>query len=556
MDQINTSSPAEHSLQENLSRENCSQGNPSADNSLQEMEKRIGHFCCFGIGSLIYAVFYTFCLYRNPSGITFPFFIGGTLFYFLLFLKKSGISAKKDTIFYVTALMLLGISNFCTDDGSILFWNGVVIFVLFFCFMIHSLYDDESWDLSQYLSAVVRTVFGAVGSVGRPFSDLGLYLKFRKESRGLKDGKGRYIVFGLLLCIPLLMVVLFLLGSADMVFASLMEDVMKNIRIPDHLFGVFFTLAFAFFASYCVIAYLAKRSIPAESADRRTGEPVLAITVTFLLSAVYVIFSGIQIVFLFFGKTELPDGRTYAEYARQGFFQLLFVCVINLSLVLICLKRFEESRVLKILLTLISLCTYVMIASSAMRMILYMKYYYLTFLRIFVLWALAVIFLLMTGVLVNIYRARFPLFRYGVLTVTVLYIALSFSHPDYLIARVNTSYMLTGVKSEFFENTGRYPDVDYLKNLSADAAPVLLALDRTDFFENSLRLTEDGNDVWWFSQYASGIKEKYENMNARCFNLSRFRAGRLLKKAGSVNRSAPDQTSSDPAGPAAGDSDS
>ncbi|MFR8843778.1 MAG: DUF4153 domain-containing protein [Waltera sp.] len=70
-------------------------------------------------------------------------------------------------------------------------------------------------------------------------------------------------------------------------------------------------------------------------------------------------------------------------------------------------------------------------------MIIYIRYYYLTFLRIFVLWMLAVLFVMFIGVLINIYRESFPLFRYGVVMVTVLYLALSFSHPDYIIARVN-----------------------------------------------------------------------------------------------------------------------
>ena len=30
-------------------------------------------FPFMGIGSLIYAAFYTFCLYKNSSGITYPF---------------------------------------------------------------------------------------------------------------------------------------------------------------------------------------------------------------------------------------------------------------------------------------------------------------------------------------------------------------------------------------------------------------------------------------------------------------------------------------------------
>ena len=176
-----------------------------------------------------------------------------------------------------------------------------------------------------------------------------------------------------------------------------------------------------------------KENVP----DKRTGEPMLAITVTSVLSIIYLIFSGIQIVYLFFGNMELPYHYTYAEYAREGFFQLLFVCLMNLALVLICLGRFKENKILKTILTVISLCTYIMIASSAMRMIMYIRCYALTFLRIFVLWSLAVIFLLMTGVVISIYKERFPLFKYSMVLVTVLYLGLSFSHPDYWIAKYN-----------------------------------------------------------------------------------------------------------------------
>lgn len=100
-------------------------------------------------------------------------------------------------------------------------------------------------------------------------------------------------------------------------------------------------------------------------------------------------------------------------------------------------QLFRESKVLKVIMTIMSLCTFIMIASSVMRMTIYIRYYYLTFLRIFVLWMLAVLFVMFIGVLINIYRESFPLFRYGVVMVTVLYLALSFSHPDYIIARVN-----------------------------------------------------------------------------------------------------------------------
>ena len=43
-------------------------------------------FPFMGIGSLLYALLYTICLYHNPSGISYPFYIGGTCLFFCFFL--------------------------------------------------------------------------------------------------------------------------------------------------------------------------------------------------------------------------------------------------------------------------------------------------------------------------------------------------------------------------------------------------------------------------------------------------------------------------------------
>ena len=140
----------------------------------EEKENRIRHFQFFGMGSFLYALFYTFCLYHNASGITYPFFVGGTLFFFFLSLKKSGISAKKDSVFYVVSLLLLGISTACTDAWNIIIMNKMGIFVLSFVLMLHSFYSDDSWNLSTYILRICRLILGSVHIIGRPFSDLHL----------------------------------------------------------------------------------------------------------------------------------------------------------------------------------------------------------------------------------------------------------------------------------------------------------------------------------------------------------------------------------------------
>lgn len=182
--------------------------------------------------------------------------------------------------------------------------------------------------------------------------------------------------------------------------------------------------------------------------------------------------------------------------------------------------------------TIMSLCTFIMIASSVMRMIIYIRYYYLTFLRIFVLWMLAVLFVMFIGVLINIYRESFPLFRYGVVMVTVLYLALSFSHPDYIIARVNIANAPGG-------------DFSYLSDLSADAAPVIIPYMESlgyDFGAYELEnptdiMSEDTQAQWWGSYQPKGFgyyylnhnKKRLDQTSLRTFNISRYMARKQIE---------------------------
>ncbi len=174
------------------------------------------------------------------------------------------------------------------------------------------------------------------------------------QGKNGKIAKGRYVLLGILILCPLLVIILALLASADLVFRELFIHLFDYVE-PIDIFMVCFMIVTMFFASYSFIAMLNRRVIKEECVDKRNQEPVLAITITSVLAFVYLIFCGIQIVYLFLAKIEgLPDGQSYASYARQGFFQLLAVCVLNLAIVLICLSLFRESRVLKGILTVIS----------------------------------------------------------------------------------------------------------------------------------------------------------------------------------------------------------
>lgn len=493
-----------------------------------ETKKMKENFQIFGLASFLYACLYAFCMYRNSSGVTYPFFVAGSLCYICYCFAKLEISLKKGSVFYTVSMMLLAVSTFCTDDGRIIALNKLGIFLLTISFLLATLYDTRRWNLSKYVGAICQ-MFMAIGELDRPFRDAGWYIKNKMKS---KNSKVLYVVLGLVIAFPIFMVVLPLLISADAVFRNMTERLLEHLRLGNILL-VIFMWAFMFLASYCILSYLCKKTINQEVKDGRRGEPMIAITIATLLTLLYLVFSVIQIVYLFMGNMTLPSGYTYAEYAREGFFQLLAVSVLNLIFVLIGLGCFKESKVLKGILTVMSLCTYIMIASSAMRMIIYIRWYYLTFLRIFVLWGLAVLFLLFTGIIISIIKEGFPLFRYSMVTVTLCYMVLSFCHPDYFIARVNVASTDLETRSAFFEGEP-YEDYRFLSHLNADAAPVLIELMIEEGYDLNAYYQEDPSDkayevgvrsnerTGFGYYYLDRLKERNAHNGIRTFNVSRF----------------------------------
>lgn len=464
-----------------------------AGDELTEQQKVTmrARFSILAPASAIYALFYAFCLYKNTAGITYPFFAIGSLLFFFLCMQKLGISVKKDSLFPVISIVLLGISTCLTNDARIIFFNKLGLFLLLIYFLIHQFCQDKDWDFGKYLGSIVVSCFGAIGKMAQPFRDGNEY---RKEKEGF--GKGMYVVLGLCIVIPLLMVVMVLLMSADLVFEQVIDRFLKNIHLGD-FFGVFFLMIAVFFFAYGLLVWFFEKNLSEEVKNKRTGEPILAITVTSVLTLVYLLFCGIQIFSLFLGNMELPDGYTYAEYARRGYFELLTVIILNCILVLVGMKRFRDSTILKAILTVMSCCTYIMIASSALRMVMYIRMYHLTFLRILVLWSLAVLTLLLTGLIIQIYHEQFKLFRYCMTVVTVFYLALSLAHPDYWIAKYNVAHM-----------EEEYTDFYYLRRLSADAAPVMAdAFGKTDETRH---------------RYEKNLEQEIEYMNWRTFNVSVF----------------------------------
>ena len=460
----------------------------------------------------IYAVFYTFCLYKNTNGITFPLFAIATIVVYCLFLKATGEKIKTFSYVLIGFITLLSVNVCMTTSVPLLVFDKIFMCGLFFVLFLYNLYDEKTWDATRYFLAVGSVIVSTVSFILDPILDI---VRISKD-RGEKEEKARkknttvlYVLLGLAISVPLLCVILPLLLTSDIVFMETFRKIFSFKIDKDFTWMVVLTILI-FFTGYALIKRLCARQgwLETPVADKRNANPVISITISAVLLVFYGLYSGIQVIYLFLGFGTLPKGYTYADYAHEGFFQLVFVCLINLILVLICRKFSKDNKVLKLMLTFICSCTYIMLFSSAYRMILYIGAYGLTFLRVYVLWALAVILLAITGAVVLIYQEKMPFVKYSMAVIAATWIAFSMSRPDTYIAEYNLS-MHTGE---------RY----VVENLSEDAVPVIMAhRDRLD----SMEPIEDA-----MRRFDRRYKDYGLSKDFRTFNFAKFNAAKALGK--------------------------
>jgi hypothetical protein len=155
-------------------------------------------------------------------------------------------------------------------------------------------------------------------------------------------------------------------------------------------------------------------------------------------------------------------GLTYAEYAREGFNQLLVAAALTLAVVAAALRFSPPGRRVAIRVALGVLCalTVVVLASALHRLDLYQDAYGATRLRFAANAGILFVAALLALVSAALVSGRFAwLPRASTATATLALLALVAVNPDLRIAERNLDRADT--------------DERYLRGLSADAAPAL-----------------------------------------------------------------------------------
>ena len=312
-----------------------------------------------------------------------------------------------------------------------------------------------------------------------------------KSVSSKKDNKSiaRGVLFGLLIGLPIIIVVLMLLSSADTMFSYYMSQL--NIgSIMGHLLLTLMIATFLFSLFWCY--RYEGRADAFEVNVKRNWQVATAVTILFLLSIVYLLFSIIQFRYLYAnGANHLPDGFSFTAYVHHGFGELNVVAVINILIIgmfkMMVTPNSKNAKItLNTFLSLMVLFTVNMLVSSMWRMYLYQDSTGYTPLRLYVDIYMVFVLVALVFIMVWIWSKGFSVASMIASTAVIFYIALNLANINGSVAYLNI---------ERYKDHNQKADLVYLNSLSYDA---INELKDNNVYEKSMWQDSFGNRKNWF----------------------------------------------------------
>jgi len=307
-----------------------------------------------------------------------------------------------------------------------------------------------------------------------------------------REGLLRHIGYGLLIAAPFVMIFGLLFSSADMIFA----DWLERLNVWEYSWRALRTLLLVM-VGVGLFTTLVRGNGSVEFRQWTWKMPVATVGVVLaLLNLLFAAFVAIQIKY-FFGQANyvLNSGLTYAEYARQGFFDLAAVMVIAAIIVVAVYRSYASvarSWLVTILQTVFVAQVAVVAVSALKRMSLYQDMYGFTTLRLYVEWFIYfALILLVLAAAALITRFSFRRFAGAVLAFALVAgTIISWINVDRLIAANNIARWYNGHEL----------DTEYLSTLSLDAAPAVADLIRSEAFVKLAKSQQDDIERYWVNK--------------------------------------------------------
>ena len=307
--------------------------------------------------------------------------------------------------------------------------------------------------------------------IGRMGSALqGIRAARKQSSRGGK--KRGAALAGLAAAIPILAIVIPLLMRSDAAFEGLV-GLLPEFDWSEPFVSAVLGLpaAWVLYTVAAALQHSPHRDAPAPAARKL---PVVSVnTALGSLCGVYLVYLLSQLAYIFGGFSGiLPEGYTLAQYARRGFFEMAWLCAINLTVIALAVgltrKAGNIARSTRWLCLFVGVVTLFFVCASCAKMLLYIEVFGLTRLR--VLTQVILVFLGITTVLVCIwlFLPKFSYMKPVMLVGLALGALVAWTDVDTVVAAYNVNGYLSGQLETV--------DTAYLQKLGSGAVPYLARL--------------------------------------------------------------------------------
>ena len=475
--------------------------------------------------SVLLGILSDILFYKKPLGISYPIFVVAFYGVFLWNLRYKIALTFSFGWFLTIPIVALSSTYFFFSNQVLALLNFLIIPVLIIAqTILITEANKHQWYDERFFKDILHGMFTrALGNTTKPFV-IGLStIRIGKSHE--KHEVIKKVLLGLAISLPLLIIIISLLASADQIFKHFIDEISRSfgtINISDFSFQGFIVLLITMIAfSYTWSFSNSNDSIQTHiqsstiETNNRSWDPIISITILVVINCVYLVFTSIQFAYLFGSINHvLPPDFTYAEYARRGFFELLMVTLINFSLLLSSIRLTRKdgkfiARAVRLLHSLLVLCTMVILISAFFRMSLYETAYGYTYLRVLTHSFMVFLCVLFMIAFYKIWNERISLLKPYIVVSIMAYMIINFANIDVLITKNNI---------ERYLETGKL-DTQYLRNLSYDSIPELV------------NLLDDQKVSTDIKKYLTERQEEISKKQPwQAFNLSKHRAKQVLSQ--------------------------
>ena len=416
-------------------------------------------FVCGSILSILQSILF----WEKESGISVILFVISFLVGLIYLMYKHKTVENKKAFILAIPIILLSATYFIYHNTLFQTVNvlAIVLLTIIMCIYATRLHVK----IQEFLVKAIALLAGSFESISDVIDSLKNKFKKKEDIENEKTEKLKQGLKSFIYAIPVILIVLMLLMSADSVFANIFENIFGEFQ---HIFmaenfvmfclRVCIIIIFFFIFSGFFVNILKKDTMfNSESEEKIMEIRIEKMTINMILTILnmfYFIFSIIQFTSLF--SNINTNDFDYATYARQGFFQLMIISFINIVMIILAKVNKENiSSYTKGMSILTLLFTMVILLSAFFRMNLYEKAYGYTYLRLFVYYILATEFILILPIGLWILDKKIDILKWTIGIITIMYVILNFSNIESTIAERNVD--------RYFENQEENEiDLDYL----------------------------------------------------------------------------------------------